>query len=393
MGMSDEDRQAWRDMAGPEFQTWLQQEMGIALARLNMRDFMETTRSELEKLKDGQIDQKDWFDIVEGLAKVNVRTMEMLTEIRGSVQRLSDQVGGLAFNVRELEARLNGEAIGTATLPPPPPPEPEKVRGPKLTPKQHKVLEYIVAHPKCSQSAMVFHLEISKTTLSEILSNLFDMDLIARDRVSTNNGGHTFIYTSVNDLVPMLPPDAVPPAPIGKTTIGQITDYLRENPWKSAKEIHEGVHWLGPVPPVNTVAAALSNGVKDGKFGVVHNSQGGRSCYALSGARPLHEPSEAEINYVSGSKDRAQATRDLLVLNKPLAPVPPKLNLFEQIVVKTIRKFKEPLSPQEISDLARQHDLGDIQVNSVRSVCGRLLGRGILETVQGRDAVRYQMKA
>lgn len=374
--MTDEDRQAWRDMAGPQFQTWMQQEMGIAMARLNMRGFMETTKEELEKLKDGQIDQRTWLDVMDGLTKINKNTMEMLGEIRVAIQRLSEQIGGLSFNVRELGAPTTPTIEEAAQ-------EPEKIQTPRLTPRQHKVLDYIAQHPKCNQSAMVFHLEISKTTLSEILSELFDLGTIERERIATSNGGHTYIYTSTYDVIPMLPPDAAPPPVQNKTTIGQIMDFLRDQPWSTAAQVHDGIHWLGPVPPVNTVAAALSNGVKDAKLQVLHNGPGERSRYA-----PFGLPLPAD-----DQKDRAQATRELLVLNQ--TPVPPKLNLFEQVVVKTIKKFKEPLTPQDIADLARQHDMGDIQVNSVRSVCGRLVNRGILEArfAGDRSVVHYALKA
>lgn len=322
--MSQADREAWLSMAGDDFLPWLQQEVGVAMAKLGLRDNLQDFMARLDKLEETGISEHVALE---------------------SMKRTADGLGALAHTMqsvltllRKMEERMSQHEIAT----PPQAPEPEKVKptAPVLSPTLQRVYDYIVKNQGKTQSELGYILDHSKTALSGMLAELSRMGLVTHDKARTANGGMTFLYFPTEGR-------KVVPTRADNTFLAKVVDACGKLPWSTAGELVDKVDWGGKAPTVRIMSATLSHATSHGMLRSYRKS-GDLTRYALP---------------------------DVAL---PAAPERRAHSLHEQLVIKVLTGADRFLSVPWITDKINTDFGTEVLNNSVNSVCIRLEKRGLL---------------
>lgn len=348
--MSQADREAWLSMAGDDFLPWLQQEVGVAMAKLGLRDNLKDFMSRLDKLEETGISEHVALE---------------------SMKRTADGLGALAHTMqsvltllRKMEERMSQHEIAT----PPQAPEPEKVKptAPVLSPTLQRVYDYIVKNQGKTQSELGYILDHSKTALSGMLAELSRMGLVTHDKARTANGGMTFLYFPTEGRKGV-------PTRADNTFLAKVVDACGKLPWSTAGELVDKVDWGGKAPTVRVMSATLSNAVSHGMLRSYRKS-GDLTRYALPDvALPMAHTDSLYKDVHGGPRAAAPAP-----VAPPAAPERRAHSLHEQLVIKVLTGADRFLSVPWITDKINTDFGTEVLNNSVNSVCIRLEKRGLL---------------
>ena len=369
--MSQEDREAWLSMAGEDFLPWLQQEVGIAMAKLGFRDF--TARlSELEKTGVG------WQTCLEALEHMALAINNVSSSVQGLAECQAQTELAVAAMVKHIsQAQKIGEAPATAL-------EPEEVKpaAPVLSPKLQRLYDYIVKHQGKTQSELGYILKHSKTTLSEMLSELSKMGLVTYDKAKTPNGGITLCYYPVDGRKEV-------PARADSTFLSKVIEACRKYPWQTAGELVDKVDWGDKAPTVRIMSATLSHAVGRGMLRSYRES-GDLARFAIPEAPlPMAHTDQLYKDVHGGQRAAPPAP-----VAPPVAHVRRAHSLHEQLVLKVLSTVSRPTSVPEITNRINLDFGTEVLNNSVNSVCIRLEKQGLLIShplYPGSSRRRYMM--
>jgi len=369
--MSQADREAWLSMAGDDFLPWLQQEVGVAMAKLGLRDNLKEFKDRLDKLEVANISEHVALESMkrtaDGLQILGGKVESVLTLLRRLEERMTQHAVAMTLLAKQIyQAPKIGEGPAPVTEPEVVPEPPAAPKGPVLTPKFQRVYDYIVKHQGQTQAEIGFALEHSKTTLCEMLTVLSHHGLVTHDRAKTPNGGTTFRY---------YPTEGRESAPkVDGTFLDRVITAARKHPWSTAGELVDKVDWGDRLPSVHTMSVTLSHAVSH-KMLRSHRKIGDLTRYADWDA-----PSALE----------APVAPTPVVQPVPVAkaPVPRVHSLHEQLVLKVLKTVTEPVEVPWITGQIESVFGTSVLNNSVNSVCIRLEREGLLTSVPIRPGSR-----
>lgn len=352
--MSPEDRQAWLDMAGPDFLPWLQHEVGICLAKHGVRDGMADIKKQIEDLKAATESQSA---AIGALAE----TAQALTALQSQMVKVLADLSGVVLKPAEsdpLFKDVHGEPRQTAE-------EVATEEHEALEPLQQKlvdILDYIRANGRATQVELSYKLSISKTSVCERLGKLALLGLVAVSQERTHSSGTSLVYRLAGAQIPEAAPEVYVPKP--GTRAAFIHEFIGSHPWLTVAEIHTRAPWVAGVPDRNVLCGTLNNEVTRGHY-IKHSLPGDADRYALPGT-PL-----------PGSGVPTLVVKEAPEPVAPVAMLRP-LTLHEQMTLNAL-KGQDYLNVAKICERITSISGATAQNSSIGSVCLRFWKSGRME--------------
>jgi DNA-binding Lrp family transcriptional regulator len=358
--MSPEDRQAWLDMAGPDFLPWLQHEVEITLAWHGVGDGMANIKKQIEDLKATTESQSAAIDAL-------VNTSKVLTGLQSQVVQLLADLSHVTLRRQEPASPSTEEPSHQYTLF-------EDVQGEsqqtveEVAAEDHKapeplhqklvdVLDYLRENKRATQVELSYKLSISKTSVCERLGKLSLLGLVVVSPERTHSSGTALVYR-LAEITTESDDKIYKPKP--GTRAALIYEFVSNHPWLTASEILVGVPWVGKVPDRNVIHGTLHTEANRGHF-IKFSRPGGFDCYALPGT-PLPSVTDTE---------EASEPAPNMALLRPLT-------LHEQMTLNAL-KGQDYLNVAKICERITAASGATAQTNSIASVCARFFRSGRLD--------------